>query len=367
MRRRSEPILDPVTDGMLTMLRERIELAVGEALMPGDPVALVNFPNHANAGDPAVWLGEEAVLARLGVPVVHRASWESFDERALRSALPEGTVLVNGGGNFGDVYGNQESVRERVLEALRDHRVVQMPQSIWFRETANLERMRRLVEGHGSVTLLLRDDESFELAQELFAVPCRLCPDIALALEPRRRPLDPEVPILWLARRDQESTGYRPPEAEDVRVVDWLGPVGGEPSPGPRVRMLLAANRRLVGRSRANPGRRSGCDRLLTRTFAPLARYWVDRGCRILAEGQVVVTDRLHGHVLALLMGMPHVLVDNANGKLGALHRTWTCASPLVRLAEGPAEALAMARELVGDARSPRTGPRSARLDGCPG
>ncbi len=219
MPRRTEAILDPVTQEMLAAHREKIRLSLGELLEPGEPVALVNFPNHANVGDPAIWLGEELVLRRLGVPVVHRASWKSFDERALRADLPGGAVLINGGGNFGDVYGNQESVRERVLTGLGDHRVLQLPQSMWFRDTANLDRVRRLVEGHGSVTLLLRDDESFAMAQETFAVPCRLCPDMALALEPRPRPVEPQVPILWIA-----LPGYRVDRVPAYAVGGRAGP-----------------------------------------------------------------------------------------------------------------------------------------------
>jgi pyruvyl transferase EpsO len=61
----------------------------------------------------------------------------------------------------------------------------------------------------------------------------------------------------------------------------------------------------------------------------------------------VVVTDRLHGHILALLLGIPHVVLDNSYGKLHHFIRTWTHASPLVRMAAAPDEATALARELL--------------------
>lgn len=340
---------EPRDRELLTNLRRRIETTVGGLLAPGEPVALVNFPNHANAGDSAIWLGEESILRQLGSEVVYRASWASFDERALRLAAPGATVLINGGGNFGDVYMNQESTRERVLSELRDHRVVQMPQSIWFRDPANLDRVRRLVEGHGSVTLLLRDDQSFSMAQESFAVPCRICPDMALALGPRPRPVEPDLPILWIARRDPESAGYRCPEEADVCVVDWLEPVPWEGGPGSAVRAMSMVNARLTDRvvDDVSPVSAGRC---LSRTFSPLARHWVDRGCRILARGRVVVTDRLHGHLLAALMGIPHVLVENGNGKLGAHHRTWFSGSSLAQVASSPSDALERARELVAHA-----------------
>jgi len=35
------------------------------------------------------------------------------------------------------------------------------------------------------------------------------------------------------------------------------------------------------------------------------------RGCDVLSQGRVVIADRLHGHILSLLLGLPHVLMNN--------------------------------------------------------
>ncbi len=72
----------------------------------------------------------------------------------------------------------------------------------------------------------------------------------------------------------------------------------------------------------------------LTET-SPTARAQarVERGLRLLARGELIVTDRLHGHILALLLGIPHVVLDNDYGKVGAYIAAWTQRSPLVRQA----------------------------------
>jgi hypothetical protein len=97
----------------------------------------------------------------------------------------------------------------------------------------------------------------------------------------------------------------------------------------------------------ADPAPPGGRGRLLAPTFDPLAERWVDRGCAILARGRVVVTDRLHGHLLALLQDIPHVVLDNSYGKLRSVYDTWTHASPVAHWAESPDEALTTARGLV--------------------
>src|SRR5262249_35179797 len=85
----------------------------------------------------------------------------------------------------------------------------------------------------------------------------------------------------------------------------------------------------------------------LMRTYDPLARERLERGCRILARGRAVITDRLHGHVLCLLLGIPHVLLDNNYRKLGRFVETWTSACPLTRLANSAEEALRLAEALA--------------------
>jgi pyruvyl transferase EpsO len=60
-----------------------------------------------------------------------------------------------------------------------------------------------------------------------------------------------------------------------------------------------------------------------------------------------VVTDRLHAHLLALLLGIPHVVLDNSYGKLHHFIAAWTHESPLVHLATDPVMAQDTARVLL--------------------
>ncbi|OWY61822.1 hypothetical protein B7486_61730, partial [cyanobacterium TDX16] len=134
---------------LIHRLREQIVAAVDEAVPADAPVALVNFPNHANAGDPALWLAARKVLAHLGRHVAYSCSWSSYDPEALRTLAPEGPIVLNAGGNLGDVYPGQQGTRARVLADFPGRPVVQLPQSLWFREQENLDRFADLVAQHG--------------------------------------------------------------------------------------------------------------------------------------------------------------------------------------------------------------------------
>ena len=330
----------------------RIDATLGELLPGGTRVALVNFPNHANAGDSAIWLGAKAALARLGAVVAYQASWATYEPEALRRALGAGTVLLQGGGNFGDLYPDrQQATRERVLAELTDLPVLQLPQSLHFQDPVNLDRMRRLCEGHPDFTLLVREHASLAYAAEHFAVPTRLCPDLALALPTRTRAWAPRVDVLHLARVDQEAVTRPPTDLGDdltVERVDWLVELDDEPVWPRADEARLALNRRLLDRSAADPAVARRTWRASAATFDALALRWVDRAEQVLSRGRVVRTDRLHAHLLSLLLGIPHVVEDNATGKVGAYVEAWTKDATLTRFAATPEEARDGVRALLG-------------------
>lgn len=305
---------------------------------PGEPVALVNFADHANVGDAAIWLGQLAVLDRLGCPVRYQcASW-GYDAGALRRRHPDGPILINGGGNFGDLY-PQQRTRMAVLADFGDRRIVQLPQSIHFDDPANAEVTATAWRAHPDVHLLVREGASAATAAAL-GLESITCPDMALALPGPTPVPEPRVPVLWLRRQDGEAVAADVRVPDGVEVVDWLGPFPGElPWPvGARLaRRVTEAARR--GRPVPQP--------VLVRAFESKARYWTDRGLALLGRGRVVVTDRLHGHLLATRMGIPNVATDNRTGKVRAVYEGWTAASPLTHWADDPGTALDLALELA--------------------
>lgn len=331
-------------------LRDRARADLGRVLGTARTVALVNFPNHGNPGDPAIWLGSERLLRDLGVRVGYRCAWWNFDPDGLRRAVGDAPVLVQGGGNFGDLYAEQQGTRVQVLTTLRDNPVIQLPQSIHFRDPANLERMAELLAAHGAVTLMVRERRSEAIALDRLGVDPVLSPDHALGMGPLRRTREPDVPVLWLMRSpgDLEFVDHGHPDDPGVRVVRWLEGVADDQKHwGPAGRAILAANHATQRRWR--PGTRGArmVHALAARTYDPLARRWVRRGLDILSHAQVVVTNTLHGHVLAAMAGIPTVVLDNSYGKVSGVVEAWTGPLPGVHLATDPDDAIETAYRLA--------------------
>jgi pyruvyl transferase EpsO len=352
----------PGHEKLLAFLSSEIDRVLGTLLPRGSKVALLNFPNHRNPGDAAIWLGEREALTRLGLQIVYTATAASYKREVLARVIDDGTILFHGGGNIGDLYPlGQAATREQVLQDFRATPTIQLPQSIWFNEQQNLDRWRTICHAHSDFTLLLRENQSLSYSKLHFDLPSVLCPDMAFALGSLPQPIPASDKEVWLLRTDLEADAAivagrsELPKTESVMMIDWGLRVPWEPRPAWTTRGLFSCNQRLVELMRTDSIIARPCGRLLSLTFYPLARHWVARGCRLLSQGRVVVTDRLHGHILSLLIGLPHVLLDNTTGKCRSTYDTWTRHSSLVRWADNLPDARSLVQLPDQRARSPQS------------
>ncbi len=90
-----------------------------------------------------------------------------------------------------------------MLTKYKGRPIIQMPQTIHFREQAGIDSTARAIEKHGNFTLMVRDHKSFEFAKRWFQCECRLCPDMAFCIGPVTRPV-PQHELLFNLREDQE-------------------------------------------------------------------------------------------------------------------------------------------------------------------
>jgi exopolysaccharide biosynthesis predicted pyruvyltransferase EpsI len=321
-------------------VRARLVEALDRHIPPGGRVALVGGALHRNPGDSAIMLATLDYVRRREVDVAYFCyGAEDYHAEALAHSLgPDGIVVLRGGGSINDIWPAHQAFRQRVLADHPERQVVQLPQSIFFRDPRIAEEAGRAIRAHASFSLLARDEASLRRAQQLGAT-AELCPDMAFFLGPQPRPCAPRRDLLVLARRDPESAADWSSLAPGPERADWWR-LSRRHGFGPRLAARFA--RELRWRDRAG-----AASRLALAAQRHSGSSELGRGARLLSSARVVVTDRLHAHILCLLLGVPHVLVDNLDGKVFAFHRTWTEDSPLVRAAATPAEALELARELI--------------------
>ena len=323
MRDLQGTILSDVRDIISNMLRPHCK--------PG-PYAIIDYPNYLNPGDCAIWLGTRQFLEEAhGAPPAYISSLKDFNETTCRRLVGDGTIFFSGGGNLGSLYARHDGRRRAILEGLGANPVVMLPQSAACAGDEPVETSGTMayLKRNPRVTVFAREKTSQALLAGIIGRPVPLCPDLAhvLALQPR----GPGDGTMLLIRKDTESQlgasmqSRRPPQFQDWPDL-------------PLLKVWNRAGKAALAILPIRPGR----SRLMDFIAARKAREAV----RAIEGHDIVVTDRLHGMILAHALGCSVIAIDNSTGKVASYWNTWKEKLPGILLAGSLEEAISLSQRL---------------------
>lgn len=305
--------------------------------------ALLDYESMINPGDALLYMGARTLLSKAETRVAYEADPSTYDPAELRRALPAGGVVVfSGGGNMID-DGHGELLRFRIsaLEELTDYPIIQLPQSIHIGDPAIAKRFADAANAHPSYALFVRDTESLSRCVS-YGVNATLCPDIAMATTLQRRALSTRNVLMIRDDVEARADANGAPTSEGWANARWV-----------RSRALRSVTfyaLRLVAATMRETG-----IKLLSRPTAALVGayvHWLAGANVRFAERQVsaarvLVTDRLHGCIAAMLLDVPFVALDNSYGKIHAFFRTWMPDEAVKHCAASRMKAIAMAEKML--------------------
>ena len=280
----------------------------------------IDMPVYGNIGDLLIMQGtfkffeNNKLKPRIIAPIF------SFD---LNWIKPDDVLIFQGGGNFGDLYAGMQPLREKVAREKPDNRIIVLPQTIHFSSEEAMEKSMEIFKAHPDFHLCVRDENSYALAKQ-FTQHAYLAPDMAHHLYPLKS--IPSVPhaTLLLSRTDGEKSNRYHRDQTFSTITDWPQLVGGRER---NFRWFYLAMRAFY---------RSGIGRFGNMIFAKLwpqyAQTLIQDAMKLFGRHEYIVTDRLHGHILACLMTKPHTVLDNSYGKNSSYSELWTAASEIVSL-----------------------------------
>lgn len=322
----------------ISLQQEELRALYSRHVSEGDTYSLVDFPNHPNVGDSAIWLGEIAILKSItGRLPSYVCTVNDFNADELNHRCPSGVIFIHGGGNLGDIWPDHQKFRELIISKFPKHEIVQLPQSIKFRDEGKIKQFGRIIQSHSKFTLYVRDEPSLQLAKAEFDCPTYLTPDSAFGMGPQQRQQS-RCSVFMLLRTDSEKVGYdrTPLDAiKDAEIDDWL-------QDNRSLALMVRFHRRMTN---IFPSLNKGANKVIW--FNWLASNRVKRGMMQLARGQIVITDRLHGHIICVLLDIPHVALDNDYGKVSNYINAWTNKYPNTITAKSSTEAAAKYRDLL--------------------
>ena len=323
---------------LLAELRAETERVLDSVIPLEGDVAYVEFSTSPNVGNHLMWLATMRYLRsrrrRVGY-VAHHLNYRSAD---LRHAVGNGPILITGGVGASGIWPAIRAVRHQVIADNPDNAIVMLPQTVTFRNPMERAESRSVLGSHQNITLLPRDLSSLQEATSSYpSARVVLAPDLAFLLPPQKRRRAPDHEVVWLARQDIEGTGLVPPEA--VHRFDWAWMPASQ---WPRAYLLMRASGVVsrVRKSVRTPYLQRVANPLLVSSYEQISRLMLGYGNQLADRGAIFVTDRMHGHLLALLRGQPTVLLPDAFGKNRSIYDLWSSRFEDVHWADSVGDAL---------------------------
>lgn len=204
-------------------------------------------------------------------------------------------ILVHGGGNFGDIWDVERNFQARIVQDFPTYPIIFLPQSVHYSKHLVLKSTVELYRKHPNITIFTRDLKSLAFIRERFwDHKSFLCPDSAFLIGPLdKSKCEPQADIIIIRRMDLES-------------VPKYGSFQDS------IQFLKDNNISVISQDWP-------CGALNLPKFSiNNAEIRTKRGMSCLCRGKVVVTDRLHAVIMATLLGLPHVHLDNSYGKISS-------------------------------------------------
>ena len=292
----------------MVLLKQKLDFIL-DIVPSNSKVAYLDYPVHGNIGDLLIMKGTEKFFADHNIQTMCSYSLHNFPPQ-IRFPL-DTTLVFQGGGNLGDLYYSPQEMREYFIQRYKNHRIVILPQTVYFQNPRNLERASKIFRQHTDLHIFTRDTSSFEIAKEFLSDNVYLMPDMAHALWPIKAPKLAESKCLYLLRTDMERRN-------DVRshnnsdVTDWPDLINRWENLAIKV---STRTQRLDRKIRILPVR------FLWSIFS---QHLINKAIKLFRQYSYVETSRLHGHILACLMNKPNCLIDNSYGKNYMYYKTWT-------------------------------------------
>lgn len=288
-------------------------------------IVLLATPVHGNLGDQAIVNAEYSILKIVfqGKKTVEipNTIYIRFPQLVERYISSEDIIIIDGGGNLGTLWPNEDDKIRDIIERFQSHSIYVFPQTCYYDFSydgnSRLEDNRKIYETAQDLTIMLRDRSSYDFMRKLFP-DVRTCflPDIALSLHPPIPRMRREG-VLLCFRKDCE----RVIEEEEMEMLyDRLRNLGVSYTFTSTViqQRVTALNRNKE-----------------------LMKKWKE-----FSAAELLITDRLHGMIFAVITETPCIAMDNKSKKVTGVYE-WIRDIPFVRCVDNISAVCALIPEML--------------------
>lgn len=297
-------------------LRPIVEKSIGckqkdkyVALRQKKKLFFLMLPNYGNLGDQAIALGSLAYLKKYfsEFEIIEIALKNTnYALSAIKNVIShEDLIVLQGGGNMGNLYLYIEEYRRTILKEFADYRIISMPVTATFTNDSKgrkeLERSKRIYNKCKNLTIIAREEKSYDYLKKNFSSNnIVLNPDMAFFIASNliNAKLNRQGVLICL-RRDWEMINNN--------VDDTVS-----------LLFQKLSNCRLY-------------DTYITRDISSdLRGIEVESALREFSLSECVITDRLHAMVMAALTHTPCIVTGALDWKIEGTYQ-WIKDCPYIR------------------------------------
>lgn len=221
--------------------------------------------------------------------------------------LKEDIIMIQGGGNIGNLYLSAERARTFIIKKFKSNRVLSLPQSVFFTSDMlgkrELNRSIKVYEQNSNLFVFARDSDSFCFLNDILKhTKLSLCPDIVFSMDLVKNDLKSNK-ILTLLRNDIEKENNHNVE-NTIKI--W-------------------ADKNNVEICKSDTMKTS-----LGNTAFKNRDIHFENMINEIIDSKVIITDRLHGMILSYLTGTPCIAINNSYKKVQKTYESWLSDSEYI-------------------------------------
>ncbi|XFV77851.1 polysaccharide pyruvyl transferase family protein [Klebsiella pneumoniae] len=283
-------------------------------------VIFLDYPVYLNVGDLLIYHGTENFFKENNINVKLRRSNARYSVKEIEKYLnPNTVILMQGGGNFGDLYPEFQKFRQDVVSSFPDTRIIILPQTAFFENEHELDKSVKAFGAHKDLIIFSRDTRSLSIFKK-FTSQTFLMPDMAHNLWGTLPKSQKSKGTLYLIRNDKEINKVQRRLLEhkkgDDKYVDWED-------------ILTSKDLLMRKLCRKLDGIGGVTNLSVLKNISNVIWYnytykMVQRYALYFTSHEKVVTSRMHGHIFSCLLSLPNDVIDNAYGKNSGYFKEWT-------------------------------------------
>lgn len=286
-------------------------------------IILMGSPEYNNLGDLAIaYATKKYIENNFEIPFIEVTEREinyKLDD-VKKYIRNDDILLLQGGGNLGDVYFDQQRIRKQIISVFPYNALILMPQTMYFSETAEgrkaLTETVELFKKTSKLILFAREQFSYEKMKSVFFNKVYMVPDIVLSLS--NKSYEEKRKGVGICIRNDKEGALNSLEIEYIisKVEKIFEKVCV-------IETIENKNVRIDNRE------------------SRLENVWHE-----FSQKELIITDRLHGVIFAVITNTPCIALANNNKKVQGICK-WLESYSGVLFCDDPYEVEKYVRKLM--------------------